>query len=444
MLSDKDNQTEGSIKPIKSAGEEEGAPIPIPEYVHELVTRAKSASGRLAMLSTAVKNQALLAMAEALEEQKDALVAANELDLEVFGAAPEKKAMRDRLRLTTERIVEMAAGLREVAALADPLGDMPKMWTRPNGMQVGRVRVPIGVIGIIYESRPNVTADSAGLCLKSGNACVLRGGSEAIHSNTAIAGVLSEAAEKAGVPVGAISFVARPDRELVPLLLKQDRYIDLIIPRGGESLMRVVTEHATIPVMKHDAGVCHIYVDADADPAMAERVCFNAKVQRPSTCNAMETLLVHQGIARQWLAPFIEKLVTAKVEVRGCQKTCDLSSSAKPASDEDFGKEFLDLTVAVKVVKNLDEAMEHIAKYGSQHTEAIVTSDYPKAMRFLREVDASAVLVNASTRLNDGYQFGLGAEIGISTSRIHARGPMGLEELTCFKFIVLGSGQVRE
>jgi len=444
MLSDKDNQTEASIKPIKSAGEEEGAPIPIPEYVHELVTRAKSASGRLATLSTAVKNQALLAMAEALEEQKDALVAANELDLEVFGAAPEKKAMRDRLRLTTERIVEMATGLREVAALADPLGDMPKMWTRPNGMQVGRVRVPIGVIGIIYESRPNVTADSAGLCLKSGNACVLRGGSEAIHSNTAIAAVLSEAAEKAGVPVGAISFVARPDRELVPLLLKQDRYIDLIIPRGGESLMRVVTEHATIPVMKHDAGVCHIYVDADADPAMAERVCFNAKVQRPSTCNAMETLLVHQGIARQWLAPFIEKLVAAKVEVRGCQKTCELSSSAKPASDEDFGKEFLDLTVAVKVVKNVDEAMEHIAKYGSQHTEAIVTSDYPKAMRFLREVDASAVLVNASTRLNDGYQFGLGAEIGISTSRIHARGPMGLEELTCFKFIVLGSGQVRE
>jgi len=444
MLSDKNNQAEALIKPSKSAGEEESAPLPIPEYVNGLVMRAKSASGRLATLSTAVKNQALLAMAEALEEQKDTLLAANELDLEAFGAAPEKKAMRDRLRLTTERIVEMAAGLREVAALADPLGDMPKMWTRPNGMQVGRVRVPIGVIGIIYESRPNVTADSAGLCLKSGNACVLRGGSEAIHSNTAIAAVLSEAAEKAGVPAGAISFVARPDRELVPLLLKQDRYIDLIIPRGGESLMRVVTEHATIPVMKHDAGVCHIYVDADADPAMAERVCFNAKVQRPSTCNAMETLLVHQGIARQWLAPFIEKLVAAKVEVRGCQKTCELSSSAKPASDEDFGKEFLDLTVAVKVVKNVDEAMEHIAKYGSQHTEAIVTSDYPKAMRFLREVDASAVLVNASTRLNDGYQFGLGAEIGISTSRIHARGPMGLEELTCFKFIVLGSGQIRE
>lgn len=445
MLSDQSHQAETSVEPIEATGVEEVAPlIPIPEYVNELVMRAKQAATRLATLSTAVKNRALLAMAEALEAQQEMLLAANELDLEAFGTEPEKKAMADRLRLTEERIVEMAVGLREVAALPDPLGTMPKMWTRPNGMQVGRVRVPIGVIGIIYESRPNVTADSAALCLKSGNVCVLRGGSEAIHSNTAIATVLVDAAEKAGVPAGAISFVARPERELVPLLLKQDRYIDLIIPRGGESLMKVVTEHATIPVIKHDAGVCHIYVDGDADPAMAERVCFNAKVQRPSTCNAVETLLVHQGIARNWLAPFIEKLVEAKVEVRGCPKTCQLSSSAKPASDDDFGKEFLDLTLAVKVVKNVDEAMEHIAKYGSRHTEAIVTSDYPKAMRFLREVDASAVLVNASTRLNDGYQFGLGAEIGISTSRIHARGPMGLEELTCFKFIVLGSGQVRE
>ncbi|HEX7094080.1 MAG TPA: glutamate-5-semialdehyde dehydrogenase, partial [Nitrospiraceae bacterium] len=333
MLSDQSNQSnraDASVEPIESAGVEVVAATPIPEYVNELVTRAKHAAGRLATLSTAVKNRALLAMSEALEEQKDALLVANELDLEAFGTVSEKKAMADRLRLTTGRIVEMAAGLREVAALPDPLGDVPKMWTRPNGMQVGRVRVPIGVIGIIYESRPNVTADSAALCLKSGNACVLRGGSEAIHSNTAIATVLSEAAEKAGVPAGAISFVARPDRELVPLLLKQDRYIDLIIPRGGESLMRVVIEHATIPVIRHDAGICHSYVDSDADPAMAERVCFNAKVQRPSTCNAMETLLVHQGIARNWLAPFIDKLVAAKVEVRGCQKTCQLSSLAKP------------------------------------------------------------------------------------------------------------------
>jgi glutamate-5-semialdehyde dehydrogenase len=443
MLSDH-SKTDISVEPIESTGREEVGTLPIPAYVAELVTRAKGAAGRLATLSTVVKNRALLAMAEALEAQKHALLASNELDLEAFGTEPEKKAAADRLRLTDKRIIEMAAGIREVSALPDPIGGMPKMWTRPNGIQVGRVRVPIGVIGIIYESRPNVTADSAALCLKSGNACVLRGGSEAIHSNTAIAAVLSEAAEKAGVPSGAISFVARPDRDLVPLLLKQDRYIDLIIPRGGESLMRVITEHATIPVIRHDAGICHIYVDADADPVMAEKVCFNAKVQRPSTCNAMETLLVHQGLARHWLAPFIEKLVAANVEVRGCQKTCQLSSSAKPANDDDFGKEFLDLTLAVKVVKHVDEAMEHIAKYGSRHTEAIVTSDYPRAMRFLREVDAGAVLVNASTRLNDGYQFGLGAEIGISTSRIHARGPMGLEELTCFKFVVMGSGQVRE
>ena len=430
---------------VASTGTSADAPIqPIPQYVEELVTRARLAANRLATLSTSVKNQALLSMADALEAQSERLLAANAQDIEAFGEMPEKMAMADRLRLTEKRIIEMADGIREVAKLPDPLGEMPKMWTRPNGMQVGRVRVPIGVIGIIYESRPNVTADSAALCLKSGNACVLRGGTEAIHSNTAIAAVLSEAAEKSGIPAGAISFVARPDRELVPVLLKKDQSIDLIIPRGGESLMRIVTEHSTIPVIRHDAGVCHIYVDDEADPALAERVCFNAKVQRPSTCNAMETLLVHQSIARTWLAGFIEKLVTARVEVRGCQKTCALSSAAKPASESDYGKEFLDLTLAIKVVKNIDEAMEHIARYGSRHTEAIVTTDYKKAMRFLREVDASAVLVNASTRLNDGYQFGLGAEIGISTSRIHARGPMGLEELTCSKFIVLGSGQVRE
>lgn len=428
-----------------SSGDQTEAPSQsIPEYVEALVTRARHAAHRLGTLSTSVKNQALLAMADALEAQTETLLTANTEDVEAFGAAPERKAMADRLRLSESRIAEMAAGIREVAKLPDPLGEMPKMWTRPNGMQVGRVRVPIGVIGIIYESRPNVTADSAALCLKSGNACVLRGGSEAIHSNRAIAQVLSEAAEKSGIPGGAVTFVGRPDRELVPVLLKQDKWIDLIIPRGGESLMRLVSEHATIPVIKHDAGVCHVYVDDDADPAMAEHICLNAKVQRPSTCNAMETLLVHQSIARTWLAGFIEKLAAAKVEVRGCQKTCALSSSVKPASENDYGKEFLDLVLAVKVVKNIDEAMEHIARYGSRHTEAIVTADYKKAMRFLREVDASAVLVNASTRLNDGYQFGLGAEIGISTSRIHARGPMGLEELTCSKFIVMGSGQLRE
>jgi glutamate-5-semialdehyde dehydrogenase len=417
---------------------------PIPQYVEELVVKAKQASRKLASVSTAVKNQALLTMAEALETKVEELLAANQKDLEAFGTDPGKKAMADRLRLTEKRIAEMAAGIREVAKLPDPLGTGPEMWTRPNGMQVGRVRAPIGVIGIIYESRPNVTADSAALCLKSGNVCVLRGGSEAIHSNRAIAAILSEAAEKAGVPAGSITFVERADRELVPVLLKQDQYIDLIIPRGGESLMKLIAEHSTIPVVKHDAGVCHVYVDVSADPAMAESICVNAKVQRPSTCNAMETLLIHQSIARTLLPKLAASLRSAKVEIRGCPKTCQLVPEAKPAGDEDYGTEFLDLVLAVKVVKNMDEAMEHIARYGSRHTEAIVTADYGRSMRFLKEVDAGAVLVNASTRLNDGYQFGLGAEIGISTSRIHARGPMGLEELTCFKFIVLGSGQLRE
>jgi glutamate-5-semialdehyde dehydrogenase len=417
---------------------------PIPEYVEELVTKAKRASGKLASLSTAIKNQALLTMADALEAKTEELLVANGKDLEAFGDQPERKAMADRLSLTEKRIAEMSAGIREVAKLPDPLGAMPAMWTRPNGMQVGRVRVPIGVIGIIYESRPNVTADSAALCLKSGNVCVLRGGSEAIHSNSAIAAILSDAAEKAGVPAGAITFIGRPDRELVPVLLKQDRYIDVIIPRGGPSLMKTIAEHSTIPVVKHDAGVCHIYVDATADPVMAESICLNAKAQRPSTCNAMETLLIHQSIARTLLPKLAASLKEAKVTILGCPKTCQLVPEAKPAEEQDYGKEFLDLILAVKVVKNIDEAMEHIAQYGSRHTEAIITSDYGRSMRFLKEVDAGAVLVNASTRLNDGYQFGLGAEIGISTSRLHARGPMGLEELTCFKFIVLGSGQIRE
>jgi glutamate-5-semialdehyde dehydrogenase len=427
-----------------AATDQEIAPKSPEDYVGELLQKARAAAGRLATLSTDVKNRALTAMAEALEMKAEEILAANEKDLDAFDPAPERKATADRLRLTPERIADMAAGIREIVKLPDPLGEVPKMWLRPNGMQVGRVRVPIGVIGIIYEARPNVTADSAALCLKSGNVCVLRGGSEAIHSNTAIAAILAQTAEKEGVPAGAITFVDRPDREIATALLKQDRYIDLIIPRGGESLMQTVREHSTIPVIKHDKGVCHIYVDADADVALAERVCLNAKVQRPSTCNAMETLLVHQTIARTFLPSVIPKLQGAKVDVRGCPKTCQLVPEVTPAGDDDYGKEFLDLILAVKVVKNMDEAMDHIAKYGSRHTEAIITADYSRAMRFLREVDAGAVLVNASTRLNDGYQFGLGAEIGISTSRIHARGPMGLEELTCFKFIVLGSGQIRE
>ena len=429
---------------VSETAETAEPPVAPDVYIRSLVTAARQAAGRVAALTTAVKNEALTAMAEALEARETDILAKNELDLEAFEATPERKAAADRLRLTPERVRAMADGIREIVRLPDPLGAMPKLWTRPNGMQVGRVRVPIGVIGIIYEARPNVTADSAALCLKSGNVCVLRGGSEAIHSNTIIAEILREAGEKAGMPAGAIVFVDRPERDIVPLLLKQDRYIDVIIPRGGDSLMKTIAEHSTIPVLKHDKGVCHAFVDIDADPEMATRICLNAKVQRPSTCNAMETLLVHQSMARTWLPEFVGKLAAAGVEVRGCARTCQLCPEAKSATEADYGKEFLDLTLAVKVVKDIDEAMEHIAAYGSRHTEAIITSHYARAMRFLREVDASAVLVNASTRLNDGYQFGLGAEIGISTSRLHARGPMGLEELTCSKFVLLGSVHIRE
>jgi glutamate-5-semialdehyde dehydrogenase len=435
---------EAQIPTVDDVSSADVAPKPTADYVLELVQKARSAAGRLASLSTTLKDRALVAMADGLVAKSDDILAANEKDLEAFGSSKDKQAMADRLRLTPERIEAMATGIREIVKLTDPVGQTLNMRRRPNGMQVGRVRVPIGVIGIIYESRPNVTADSAALCLKSGNACVLRGGSEAIHSNTAIAAALAEAAEQAGVPSDSITFIDRTDRDVVAELLKQDQYIDLIIPRGGASLMKTVTEQSRIPVIKHDKGVCHVYIDADADVAMAKTISLNAKVQRPSTCNAMETLLVHQNSARAVLPELVSDLMKAGVEVRGCAKTVSLCHEVKPADESDYGQEFLSLILAVKVVKNIEEAMEHIARYGSRHTEAIITKDYGRALRFLREVDASAVMINASTRLNDGNQFGLGAEIGISTTRIHARGPMGLEELTCSKFIVLGSGQIRE
>ncbi len=413
-------------------------------YLRTLLEGARAAAPPLSRLAASVKNEALVAMAEGLEAATDLLLEDNEKDLDAFDANNGREAMADRLRLTPERIRDMADGLRQIARLRDPVGQSSGMQERPNGMKVGRVRVPIGVIGIIYESRPNVTADAAALCLKSGNVCVLRGGSEAIHSNMAIARVLSEAGQKAGIPDGAISLVERTEREAVLELLKQDRYVDLIIPRGGESLMQLVTEHSTIPVIKHDKGVCHTYIDADADHEMAEAISVNAKVQRPSTCNAMETLLVHQGIARTFLPKLGKALVEGNVEIRGCEKTRQYIPDAERATEDDYGREFLSLTLAVKVVKDMDEAMKHIQTYGSRHTEVIVTKDYGRAMRFLQEVDAGAVMVNASSRLNDGYQFGLGAEIGISTTRIHARGPMGLEDLTCCKYVVYGSGQLRE
>jgi glutamate-5-semialdehyde dehydrogenase len=412
------------------------------EYVIQKATQAKQAARVLATVSTAVKNAALLAMADALEARTGELLEANQKDL--AAASGLSKAAVDRLTLNPKRIKEMATGLREVAALPDPVGEVTKEWKRPNGMTVSRVRVPIGVIGIIYESRPNVTADAASLCLKSGNAVVLRGGSEAIRSNAAIVRVLGEAGEKAGIPAGAITFIDNPDRQVATLLLKQDKLIDLIIPRGGESLMQFIVKESTIPVIKHDKGVCHTYVDDKADLTMAAAICFNAKVQRPGTCNAMETLLVHQGIAPAFLPPLIKRYQDAGVEVRGCPRTVTLAPGVKPAAESDWGTEFLDLILAVRVVDSMEQAMEHIARYGSQHSEAIVTQDQARAKRFLNEVDAAAVFHNASTRLHDGYQFGLGAEIGISTTRIHARGAMGLEELTSTKFVVFGTGQLRE
>jgi len=414
------------------------------EYLHTVLQKAKDAARPLSGMITMKKNAALLAMADGLEEAEEALLEANEEDLKAFEGDESRAAMADRLRLTPDRIADMAKQIREIAKLRDPVGESKGFWQRPNGMRVGRVRVPIGVIAMIYESRPNVTADAAALCLKSGNVCVLRGGSEALHSNKAIAKVLGEAAQQSEIPDGAITFIDRPDREVVLALLKSDQYIDLIIPRGGDALMKTVNEHATIPVIKHDKGVCHIYVDVDVDLSMAQRISFNAKVQRASTCNAMETLLVHEKVAKKLLLPLAADFVKANVEMRGCPKTCQIVSEAKPAQDEDFGKEFLALIVAIKVVKDLDDAMNHIHKFGSHHTETIVTNDYDRALRFLREVDAGAVMVNASTRLNDGYEFGLGAEIGISTTRIHARGPMGLEDLTCSKYLVYGTGQIRE
>lgn len=351
--------------------------------------------------------------------------------------------MMDRLALSHDRIKAMSDGLREVAALPDPVGEVLRMWRRPNGMEVGRMRVPIGLIGIIYESRPNVTADSAGLCLKSGNGVLLRGGSEAVHSNNAIVDILSKSGAEAGIPDGAITFIENPDRACVMEMLKLNQFVDLIIPRGGEGLIRMVSENSTIPVIKHDKGICHVYVDSKADLAMAEEICFNAKVQRPGTCNAMETMLVHQDIAEAFLPSVITRLKKAGVEIRACLKTKAVVPDVKDATDRDWDSEYNDLILNIRTVIGMDEAMEHIAEHGSQHSEAIVTNDYQNALRFQREVDASAVFVNASTRLNDGFEFGLGAEIGISTTRIHARGPMGLEELTSTKFIVFGNGQIR-
>ncbi|MBI4687958.1 MAG: glutamate-5-semialdehyde dehydrogenase [Nitrospirae bacterium] len=415
----------------------------IKSYVLKKAKEAKEGARAIANVSSAKKNAVLLEMAEALEKRSKALIKANAKDIGYAKGKGLSKAMIDRLTLNEKRIKEMADGLREVSALPDPVGEIIKMRQRPNGMMVGKMRVPIGSIGIIYESRPNVTVDATSLCLKAGNAVVLRGGSEAINSNMAIVDILKEAAHSNGIHDGVVTFIDIPQREAIMEMLKLEGIIDLIIPRGGEGLIRTVTENSRIPVLKHYKGVCHVFVDRDADLNMAQDICFNAKVQRPGTCNAMETMLVDEKAAKAFLPPMIKRFKSAGVRLKGCAKTRKIDASLEAVREEDFFNEYLDLILNVKIVKNMDEAMGHIAKYGSQHSDAIVTMNHERAMRFLREVDSSAVLINASTRLNDGYQFGLGAEIGISTDKIHARGPMGLEELTCTKFIVFGNGQLR-
>lgn len=416
----------------------------IKAYVLKKAKAAKEGARLLARASSKEKNNALLKMADALKKRRAELIKENKKDIAFAEKKGLSKAMIDRLALNEKRINEMAQGLIEVAALPDPVGEVIKMWQRPNGMVVGKMRVPIGVIGIIYESRPNVTADATSLCLKAGNAVILRGGSEAINSNKSIMKILRDAAKSKGLNEDAITFIDIPEREAVMEMLKLEGIIDLIIPRGGEGLIRTVTANSRIPVLKHYKGVCHVFVDRDADLKMAEDICFNAKVQRPGTCNAMETMLVDKKVAKKFLPSMIKRFKAAGVTLKGCPETRKTDRPIASVKEKDFYMEYLDLILNVKVVNDIDEAMEHIAKYSSAHSDAIVTENYEKAMRFLREVDSSAVFVNASTRLNDGYQFGLGAEIGISTDKIHARGPMGLEELTCTKFIVLGDGQLRE
>ncbi len=411
--------------------------------MREMARRAKEASRQLAQASTEQKNRALHEMAGEMERNQDLLIAQNQKDLAEGERNRLSSSMMDRLRLTPKVIRGMVEGLREVAQLPDPVGEVIRMWQRPNGLWVGRMRIPIGVIGIIYEARPNVTADAAGLCLKSGNSVILRGGSEAFHSNQAIGELLQRAAAKVGLPRDAVQVIPYTQRELIQEMLLLEDEIDLIIPRGGEELIRFVTSHSKIPVIKHYKGVCHIFVDETADLEMATQICLNAKVQRPGVCNAMETLLVHRGVAKQFLPKVAAELRREGVELRGCPRTREILNGIQEATEEDWYSEYLDLILSIKVVDGIEDAMDHIATYGSLHTEAIVTASYENARRFLKEVQSSCVLVNASTRLNDGFELGLGAEIGISTSKIHAFGPMGLEELTTTKFIVFGNGQIR-
>jgi len=416
----------------------------IAQMVRELAMAARPAARTLAVVSSEVKDRALAAMADVLWSNRAAILSANAHDLTEAKAERHPTAFLDRLALDDSRVEKMVAGVRQVASLPDPVGEITGMWRRPNGLLIGRMRVPLGVIGVIYEARPGVTADAAALCLKSGNAVILKGGREAIRSNRVIGGLLAEAATTAGLPKGCVSFIDSVDREAVAHLLGLSRLVDLIIPRGGEELIRTVQRTSAIPVLAHEKGLCHIYVDEGADLAMAEEIAFNAKVERPGVCNAMESLLVHERVASEFLPATIRRLRESGVEVRGCPRTQALAPGITAATEADWDTEYLDLILSVKVVGSFEEAVAHIAEHGSGLAEAIVTTDHSRAMRFLREVDAGAVFVNASTRFTDGGEFGMGAEMGISTQKLHARGPVGLTELTCQKFIVLGEGQVRD
>ncbi|MGQ3684284.1 MAG: glutamate-5-semialdehyde dehydrogenase [Candidatus Loosdrechtia sp.] len=430
----------------------------IENYINQISKNAKTASRSVATASTSVKDTALLHIAEDIVSSLSMLKAENEKDVLAAQRAGLSDAIIDRLRLTDSRIKGMAEGVRQIINLPDPVGVILQGYTRPNGLQIQKMRVPIGVIAIIYESRPNVTADAAALCLKAGNAVILRGGKESIHSNKAIYRILVSALEKAGLHKNGIQLIEVIEREAIDYLLKADQYIDVVIPRGGEALIRTVVEKSTIPVIKHYKGICHTYVDAFADLRMAGEICLNAKVQRPATCNAMETMLVHEKIAPVFLPSMANTFLNAGVELRVCNQSFEILSGnhlmtsgdentvkkIKQATDEDYYNEYLDMILNIKVVPAIDDAIAHIARFGSNHSDAIVTENVTNALRFTREVDSAAVYVNASTRFTDGYEFGMGAEIGISTDKLHARGPMGLEELTSYKFVVFGTGQLRK
>jgi glutamate-5-semialdehyde dehydrogenase len=415
----------------------------IQHYMQNIGTEARKASRLMASASTEQKNIALKAIAHAILREKDALLAANKLDLDAARANGLEPAMLDRLTITEKSIHSMAEGLQQIADLADPIGEMSNFKYRPSGIQIGQMRVPLGVIGIIYEARPNVTVDAAGLCIKSGNAAILRGGSEAIHCNQALAKLVHAGLAEAKLPVNAVQVVETTDRAAVGELITMKQYVDVIVPRGGKGLIERISNDARIPVIKHLDGNCHVYIDDEADFDKAMRILENSKTQRLGTCNTAESLLIARSVATSMLPKLADMLTQHGIEIRGCPETCALVNQAKPATDEDYYTEYLAAIISCKVVSGLDEAISHINEHSSQHTEAIVTENYTKARRFLREVDSSSVMVNASTRFADGFEYGLGAEIGISTDKLHARGPVGLEGLTSLKYVVLGDGQVR-